>query len=485
MLAQLATAVARKDVSPRELIERSLLRIEQLDGELNAVVALRPEAALADADELERALARRERSGADLPLCGLPVLVKDIEDVAGMRTTHGSLALAEASPATTDGLAPARLRGAGAIIVGKSNTPEFAWAGWTANRLFGTTHNPWGTAWTPGGSSGGSGAALAAALAPIATATDGGGSIRCPAAFCGLLGLKPTGGLVPRRPIPPWMDFSTDGPLASSADDLRVLLDVLRGPIDGDPTAVASWTPRPGRLPTRLVALERFAAGEALPPAVESLFWKAVEQVADLLSDHTGRSCTVERLPQGALFPQGDPAVDWHTIAGPEHAHQLGADFIHRHADLLDPGFLAWMQHALAVPMDEYLQARRRRFEHCRRFDELLAGDAVLLSPVLCFPEQQADGRLPGAEAPDVPTDTENIYPANLTGHPALSMPAGRAPSGVPFGLMVTGPRLADDMLIELAARWEMAHPWPRVAPGYEEFDTGLIDRPSAGDLLP
>ncbi len=193
----LADAVRTRRVSSRQLIERALERISRLDGQLNAVVALRGDAALEEALALDARVAAGDDPG---PLAGVPVLVKDLEDVAGLRTTRGSVLFADAAPARQDGLTPARLRAAGAIVVGKTNLPEFATEGYSANLVFGATRNPWGLEWSPGGSSGGSGAALAAGLAPIATATDGGGSVRIPAALCGLVGIKPTNGLIARQP---------------------------------------------------------------------------------------------------------------------------------------------------------------------------------------------------------------------------------------------------------------------------------------------
>src|SRR6266540_3970054 len=167
-----------------------------------------------------------------------------VEDVEGMPTTFGSLLFKDAPPASADGLVTGRLRAAGAIVVGKTNLPEFAAQGYTTNSLFGVTRNPWALRWSPGGSSGGSGAALAAGMVPLATATDGGGSIRIPAALCGLAGIKPSGGLIGRRPIPDWIDLSTDGPLATSIEDLRLLLALEAGPVVGDPTALPTgWRP--------------------------------------------------------------------------------------------------------------------------------------------------------------------------------------------------------------------------------------------------
>ena len=236
MLAELAELVQSRKVSAVEMVRRAYERVGSLNGDLNAVVALRDEEeAVAEARGLDERALRDERLG---PLAGVPFLVKDAQDLAGMRTTHGSLLLAEAVPAARDALNVARLRAAGAVPVGKTNVPEYCFEGFTDNRLFGMTRNPWAREWSPGGSSGGSAAAMAAGMVPIATATDGGGSIRIPASFCGLFGLKPTNGLVPRDPIPAWIDYSTDGPLAMSMADVRLLLALESGPAAGDPTAL-------------------------------------------------------------------------------------------------------------------------------------------------------------------------------------------------------------------------------------------------------
>ncbi|HXF72899.1 MAG TPA: amidase, partial [Actinomycetota bacterium] len=231
MLRDLARAVRSRRASARELVHEALRRIERLDPGIGAVVALRAEEALAEARELDERVARGEDPG---PLSGVPFLVKDIEDLAGLPTTHGSALFAGARPAERDGRIPRQLRAAGAIPVGKANTPEFACEGFTANLLFGATRNPWAPAFSPGGSSGGSGAAIAAGMVPAATATDTGGSIRIPAAFCGLVGLKPTNGLVGLDPSLAWPDLTTCGPLAATVDDARLLLDAMAGPEPGD-----------------------------------------------------------------------------------------------------------------------------------------------------------------------------------------------------------------------------------------------------------
>ena len=465
-LERIGRAVRERRVSAVELVRRSLERIERLDGDLNAVVALRAEPALEEAAALDRRLA----DGAPLgPLAGAPLLVKDIEDVAGMPTTFGSLLFEHAPPAAADGLVAARLRAAGAIVVGKTNLPEFAAQGYTANRLFGVTRNPWAREWSPGGSSGGSGAALAAGMAPLATATDGGGSIRIPAALCGLAGIKPSGGLIVRRPIPDWIDLSTDGPLATSVEDLRLLLAIEAGPVAGDPTALPAPPSlargeRPAR-PGRLLAAPRLVAWGPLPAEVAELFDAA------LLALEGDLGLAVEPIEPERIFRAGNLDADWLTLSSAEHAHKLGRDAIEAGRHLLHPAARAFLEHGLRTPIEEYLAARRRRFEYVRELDELLGPDGVIATPTLASAGWLAEGRLPGSDRLGVPDEVYNTAPANVTGHPSLSLPAGRFASGVCFGLQLTGPRFRDDLLLDLGEDWQRARPWPPVADGYEPFD--------------
>jgi Asp-tRNA(Asn)/Glu-tRNA(Gln) amidotransferase A subunit family amidase len=468
-LERIGRAVSERRVPATELVRRSLERIERLDGDLNAVVALRAEAALEEAAAMDR----RAADGGPLGLlAGAPLLVKDIEDVAGMPTTFGSLLFEDAPPATGDGLVTTRLRAAGAIVVGKTNLPEFAAEGYTANSLFGVTRNPWGLRWSPGGSSGGSGAALAAGMAPVATATDGGGSIRIPAALCGLAGLKPSGGLIGRRPIPDWIDLSTDGPLATSVEDLRLLLRIEAGPVAGDPTALPAPPSlargeRPAR-PGRLLAAPRFVPWGPLPAEVAELFDAA------LLALERDLGLAVEPVSPERIFRAGNLDEDWLTLTTTEHAHKLGRETIEANRDLLHPAGRAFLERGMRTTIEEYLAARRRRFEYVRELDELLGPDGVIATPTLAAAGWLAEGRMPGIRHFGVPDEVYNTAPANMTGHPSLSVPAGRFASGPCFGLQLTGPRFRDDLLLDLGEQWQLARPWPPVADGYEPFDLGL-----------
>ena len=455
-IADLAAAVRGRRVQAEELVRMSLERIERLNAPLNAVIHVRE-----SAPEEARAADARIAAGDDPgPLAGVPLLVKDMEDVAGVPTTYGSLAFADAAPAAADGLIPRRLRAAGAIVVGKTNQPEFAFAGFTDNLLYGPTRNPWGLEWSPGGSSGGSGAAMAAGMAAIATATDGGGSIRIPASFCGLAGLKPTAGVIGREPIPDWIDLSTFGPLATSIADLRLLLSVEAGPVPGDPTALPVPIPMRDELPRRVIASARLVEHGPLPPGVRDSFDAALGSIERDLG------LPVERIEPSAIFRSGNPNDDWFTTCAVEHVLGFGWAFCEENYGRFGQDFRDAVDKARTVSLDEYLAVRRRRYSYVLEFDELLGDDAILVTPTMAvegFRIVPATGETAGSESFN--TDTQNI-----TGHPALSLPAGVSANGIPFGITFTAPRFRDDMALAIGEAWERANPWPLAAPGYEPF---------------
>jgi Asp-tRNA(Asn)/Glu-tRNA(Gln) amidotransferase A subunit family amidase len=457
-LAHLAAGVREGLVTSHALVGSSFERIDRLDGPVNAIVSTRDDDALADAAAIDARVAAGEDPG---PLAGLPLLVKDNEDCAGLPTTYGSLLYRDAPPAERDCEAVARLRAAGAVVVGKTNLPEFALEGFTSNRSFGDTHNPWALDWSPGGSSGGSGAALAMGLAPLATATDGGGSIRIPAAFCGLVGFKPTNGLVGRDPVPSWIDLSTKGPLAISVADAALLLEVLRGPAAGDPTALSAWTPREDAWPRRLLVAPRMADHGPLPESIEALFVEAVTGM------EAATGLAAERIDP-LLAAQADD--DWFTMVGVEELTWIGRGVVADRAEELSVYLRGALEFAATFSVDDYLVARRRRFEMVKVIDRLLGDDAVLICPTMCVEGFYADGRMLGREEPGTDPPAYNTQIANITGHPALSVPAGRSPNGVPFGIQITGPRYADDLVLAVGAAWEVAYPWPLAAPGFEPF---------------
>jgi amidase/aspartyl-tRNA(Asn)/glutamyl-tRNA(Gln) amidotransferase subunit A len=462
MLRELASAIREKRVSAEELVRTSLERIERLNPDIGAVIMVR-DAALEDARAVDRRVAAGEDVGA---LGGVPLLVKDMEDVEGLPTTYGSKVFEDAPPAVADGLIPERLKAAGAIVVGKTNQPEFAFAGYTDNLLYGPTRNPWNLEASPGGSSGGSAAAMAAGMAPVATATDGGGSIRIPAGWSGLVGLKPTNGVIGRRPIPEWIDLSTFGPLGLEVDDVRLLLELERGPVPGDPSAL----PEPLEIrevpPERAFAVPRLVDFGPLPAELQGLFEHAVRDFEQSVG------VPVEMLETGSVFKAGNVSEDWLVMCAIEHVYDLGWEFCDANYERLAPVMRGVVDFARETPLEEYLKVRRRRFAYVRELDDLLGDDAVLLCPTNGVAWLTADGKNPETGDWGDSADAFNTDPQNMTNHPAISVPAGTTGSGVPFGLEITAPRFKDGMAIAAAEAWERSNPWPNSAPGYEPFPT-------------
>src|ERR1035438_4148108 len=466
-LHTLSAAVREGRVTVTRLVTTSIERLEKANPILNVLA----EAAFDEA--LEAAAAMDAGARPTGPLAGIPTLIKDLEDWRGHPTRKGSLALRDVAPASSNGVVPQRLLDAGAVIVGKSTLPEFAIEGYTANLLTGVTRTPWNPELSPGGSSGGSAAAIVAGLVGVATATDGGGSIRIPASFCGLVGIKPTNGLIGRWPAHDWIDYSTDGPFATSSDDLRILLDVMAGPVAGDPTAptrafIAHMT-RLDESPVRVIAAERTSPFGPLPDGVEKAFHDAVDAFANVMK------ATVSWREAEGFFKDGDPDLDWFTVTTAEHVTSLGRSWVEEHMDEFHVSSQEFLTSGLAVTAEEYLAARRRRFLYVRTLDELLGDDGLLLTPTLAAEGCMADGRLrPDADVHGLPPEVYSTAVQNVTGHPALTLPFGILRTGLPFGLQVTAAHYHDYRLLDVADLFQSSYPWPNTAPGYESLASVL-----------
>jgi len=420
--------VREREVSAAEVIAGALGRIEERDPELNAFTEVRAESALAEAEAADRALARGAEIG---PLHGVPVAVKDVIWLEGWRATNGSLALRDFT-APEDALAVARLRAAGAIVVGKTNNPEFCLRGFTDNPVFGPTRNPWDRSRTSGGSSGGSGAAVAAGMIPLALGSDGGGSIRIPSSFCGVAGLKPSLGATPSWPgFRGWESLTVVGPIASSARDLALAFDVL--------AARPREPPRPpGSSRAAFTADQGFAAVE---PTVREAFRRAIAALED----------AGWRLEEAAPTRE-DPEPTWNAIALCEGYAAL--------RDMLDDEITAdsreLIQAGAGISAVEYLDASYERARYARAWDAHLDSYDVLLSPTMpltAFPI----GMTAPTEIDGVPLDPRFdawcglCLAANLTRQPAVSLPCGLDGDGMPIGLQLTGRRDGDAALLKTA----------------------------------
>jgi amidase/aspartyl-tRNA(Asn)/glutamyl-tRNA(Gln) amidotransferase subunit A len=431
-----------------ELVEESLRRIEAA-ADLNAVTAVYADDALSEARG-------HDRTG---PLAGLPVLVKDMARVAGKVTTMGSRLFADAPPDTVDDVVVGRLRAAGAIVIGRTNSPEFGATATTVNPLFGATLNPWNTARTPGGSSGGSAAALAAGLAPLATTSDGGGSVRAPASLCGLVGYKPTMGAIGRNMLPRWIGFSTQGATGAGIADVILEASVTHGPARGDFLSLpAGSIPLEPVRPRKILVCRSFRAD--VDPDVEAAF----EATLDALARD---GATIERVD--SPFSAAS-ALTWLTISTAELAESLGAlvDRVEEMSDYVRQQ----VRFGARVTAAQYVAAQRERHRLGGLLDDLLGDDAVLVTPTINTRSWAAEGPMPDAagSVTDDPSICLNTPEINMTGHPAVSVPTGLDDHGVPCGMQIIAPRFADSLALGLAGRVETIRPWPVTAPGYEPF---------------
>lgn len=458
-VSELAADVSAKRTSARELVSAALARIDEIDSRVNAFVAVDAERALAEAATVDARVAAGEAVG---PLAGIPIGVKDLEDAAGFRTTQGSAVYADAPVATADSILVGRLKAAGCIVVGKTNTPELGHKGDTVNPLFGATNNPWDLQRSAGGSSGGSAAALAAGLVPLCTGSDGGGSIRIPAAVCGMTGMKPSLGRVPAGgPNPPgWGDLSTKGPMARTARDITLALEAVVGPDPTDlrslPMPEASWVRSLSELHApRTVGWSLTLGYAQVDSEVRAICEAALQQLEALGTD------VVDVDP---VFDE-DPVMPWITLAmaGNERAlgHLRGTDDWAR----LDAGHVRLMDAFGRRPSGtDVLAALDACHSANVRLVELFHRVPLLLTPTLAgqVGEPGAQGTIDGE---DTPAWVAFTYPFNMTRSPAGTVCVGFTEAGLPVGLQVVGPQHADVAVLRALAHIEDAMAIERVAP--------------------
>ncbi len=446
----LAALVRRKEASPVEIVQAALARIEARR-ELNAFITVTADQALAAARHAEAAVMAGEPLG---PLHGIPYSVKDLTLTAGVRTTMGS-AIHEDFVPKDDAVAVTRAKAAGAILIGKTLTPEFGHKQVPTAPLFGRTLNPINPAYTPGASSSGAAAAVAAGMGPLALGTDGGGSIRIPAACCGIVGLKATLGVVPHLQAPDlYSANSFTGPMARDVADTRLLFEAIAGFDARDPWGAGSAPPRRAA-PVSLRGLRVAwlpSAGNRVDPEVEALTGAAVQAMAR-------EGASVETVQLDFVSLEKHFLVVLQSLL----AARVGAN-LERFGNRLDASLIDAVQKGrrhTAVDLHEATFAKTRCFNELQalfeRFD-------VLVSPTLSAPPLPIDMDVSGEiEIAGRPAGTVRgawypyTYPMNLTGHPALSMPCGRSAIGLPIGLQLVGRWYDDHYLLDVAALVEQA----------------------------
>jgi len=444
-------------LSPVEVTRAILDRIDRLNPVLNAFTVVTAELALEQAHAAERAYA----AGDAPPLAGIPISIKDLTPTRGIRTARGSLLDPDWVP-DEDAPVVERLYAAGAVMLGKTNTPELGWKGDSGNRVFGPSFNPWDLTKTPGGSSGGAAAAVAAGLGPLAQGSDGAGSIRIPAAFCGIFGFKQSFGLIPQYPPSAVGDLSHLGPMTRTVRDAAMMLNVMAG---ADGRDRLSWSS--GIDYTRDLGAGVRGLRVAWSPTL------GYAQVANDVLESAERAAMAFR-ELGCEVEQVDPIIrDPGTIVDVMWSGSMAGYFAGRLDDvraLLDPGLLEVIDRAAslsAADMAHALQQRNTYYTGMRQFMDLQRFD-LLLTPTLPVTAFTA-----GLDEPDgwqrstlAPLDwTPFTFPFNLTGQPAATVPCGLDQNGLPIGLQIVGRWRDDNAVLRAAAAFESLKPWAQLTP--------------------
>lgn len=447
-----ADAVRRKDISARELLDLHLARITERNPQLNAVVSLDEERARESAGRADEALARGAEVG---PLHGLPFAFKDTHAAAGWRTTFGSPLFEDFVP-DRDELIVERIRGAGVTVIGKTNVPEFAAGSHTFNTIFGTTLNPVDPTRSAGGSSGGAACALASGMVPLAEGSDMGGSLRNPASFCGVVGLRPSLGRVPQWPLyNQWETTSVGGPMARNVGDLALLLSVIAGPDPRAPHALgdpgsAFTDPTPASLAGLRVALSTDFGGA----------FEVDTEVADVVASAASVFGAVDDI-----HPSLDEAEGTFRTLRAWHFQAMFGDLLAAHPDAFKPSLADNIRAGERLTGADVARAYRDRTTLSDRMREFFAPDGqgydVLVLPAAQVPPFPADQEYP-ADINGRPQATyldwmRACYLITVTGCPAISVPFGRTRDGLPVGIQIVAAHGRDRFLLEVAAAVEAA----------------------------
>jgi aspartyl-tRNA(Asn)/glutamyl-tRNA(Gln) amidotransferase subunit A len=468
---ELAAIVKRGDVSPVELVEDSLQRIDRLNSQLNAFLHVDADGALKAARDAEGAVAAGDTLG---PLHGVPVPIKDVEEAEGLPHTSGSLVYKDRI-ATFDSIATRRIRAAGAIIIGKTNTSEFGQIGTNENRLGDACRNPWNPEMTSGASSGGAAVSVATGISSIAQGGDGGGSIRIPASMCGIYGIKPSQGRVPKlmmdtssyHPV----KFAQSGPLTRTVQDAALLLGVLSGPAeDGERDAIQTAPPDfmaalDYDIKGLRVAWSPDLGGVAVDPEVMKLTETAAKTFEDL-------GCNIE----SAEFRLGSPEEVYRTfdVLYNSRVYATNGHLLENHRDQLTDYFTEGLENGKSYTATDLWHAMSTLETYRAYVRQFFLQFDILLTPTLAtpsFPVGLHPETIDGAAVPHRHWGfTPFTYPFNMTGNTAASVPAGFTKSGLPVGLHIVGRYSGETTVLSASARYEEASPWAERIPEIANF---------------
>ncbi len=450
---ELSKAIVGGEVSPVDVVEAVLERVHKCNPQINAVVTLLEDEARQEAKRAEEAVRKGERR----PLLGVPVTIKDNIPVKGVRTTYGSKMFENFVP-KEDAVLVERLREAGAIIIGKTNLPEFGLVAITDNPLFGATRNPWDLERTPGGSSGGAAAAVASGIAPIAIGNDGGGSIRIPSALCGVYGFKPSFGRVPSyRDLPIFLEMASHGPITRTVADAALVMDVISGPDERDRFSL----PAVG-----------FSYLERLEEGVEGKRFAYSPDLGYAVVDPE-----VEKLTRNAIsaFEEAGASVEEVDVSIPDLAYELIVlvltetiamigDKFEEWKNVAYPLYLNFLPLADTVTFKDYIKVRVRRDELWDAVRKIFADYDFMLTPTTAVPafkleEGMGPTKIAGKDVGPIGW-MPFTYPFNFTGQPAASVPCGFTKDGLPVGLQIVGRRYDDLGVLQASRAFEKIRPW-------------------------
>ena len=450
---ELADAIRSKTISPVEVTSAVVAHIEALEPKLNAFATFTPERALDDAKAAEQAVVDGESLG---PLHGVPVTLKDLTMTKDVPTQRGTKIFADHIP-DTDAVIVGRIKNAGAIVLGKTTTSEFGWKGVSQSPLTGITSNPWRLGYNAGASSAGAGAGAAAGYGPLHEGSDGAGSIRMPAHFCGIFGLKPTFGRIPHIPIPNNDQTTHVGPMTRTVADAALFLRVMAGPHYTDHTSLTAEPPdylsllktSADRVPK--IAYSADLGHARVDPQVSVLVASAVRVFDDL-------GCIIEEVtpPFGPAGPELGRFF-WSVHQAPR------ARYLEQWEHEMDPGLVACIKAGAGHSAEEYLAMRNRKLTYVSQIHEFMQIYDLLLTPAVSVAAFPAD-QLQPQHWPQHPWDwlswAEFSYPFNMSGNPAASVPCGFTDSGLPVGLQIIGRRSDETGVLRAAAAFELAKPW-------------------------